>query len=41
MQDAQGVENAGAYCVPVWKYKKGEGRKGKEGMGEKGIVGGR
>ena len=36
MQDAQGVENAGAYSVLVWEYKESEGRKGKEGVGEKG-----
>ena len=28
--------NAGAHSVSVWEYKKGEGRKGKEGVGEKG-----
>ena len=40
MEDAEcrGVENAGAYRVPLWKYQEGEGRKGKdsEGVGERG-----
>ena len=26
--------NAGAHCIPVWKYQEGEGWKGKERVGE-------